>query len=244
MILTKSQRRRINHGCVETVARSREIYGCVIIRALREVEREREGGRGMIWSVCGCMHAGYFWSNCEYKELRECEREHRTRSVRKNSRRLLRSYIGSFLYLYLSPHIFLRFPLSLSFSSEFQCGLPVISFSATDIREYPPYIRASRPCICRGTCIHASMYEDIPAHFATTIVWMTMSRLPRENNSARIILSNKIDPRATRNYTTNCSVVPRFFNREQIQVLFGYIDTRVSECVFFSSVKLSIFERI
>ncbi|EFN69332.1 hypothetical protein EAG_01072 [Camponotus floridanus] len=36
MILTKSQRRRINHGCVESGEnsdRGGEIYGCVIIRA-------------------------------------------------------------------------------------------------------------------------------------------------------------------------------------------------------------------
>lgn len=102
------------------------------------------------------------------KELRECKRGYSTRSGRKNSRRLLDAFDSFlYLYLYLSHYFSLSLFLSPSFSSEFQCGLPVISFNAADISRVSR-IRVSRPCICRGTCIHASMYEDIPAHIVTT----------------------------------------------------------------------------
>lgn len=79
--------------------------------------------------------------------------------------------------------IFVSFSLSSFASGEFQCELPVISFSAADIlRVSRIYAHSVHAYAEAHACMHASMYEDIRAYFATTTAHsMTTSRLPREN---------------------------------------------------------------
>lgn len=124
--------------------------------------------------------------------------------------------------------IFVPFPLSLFSSGEFRCELLVI-FSFFQCGWYfTVYTRIAS--------MHMQMHMRACIYvWGYTRVFCDNSTLdddePREN-CARIILSNKIISRHAELYNQLRFVVPCFFNREQIRVFFGYIDTRIFTCVF------------
>lgn len=160
-----------------------------------------------------CVYAGYFWNNRVNKK-RMCEG---VDSVAFWMRMLARFFTSILSLLFLS-RLFLSFFVCFRWISVritrdfFQCG-----WYFTGI----PCIRAFRPCICRGTCMHGCI--DIRGYtrvFCDDNNTLDDDESVYRGKTARIILSNKIISRHAELYNQLRSVVLCFFNREQIRVFF------------------------
>jgi len=135
-----------------------------------------------------------------------------------------------FAHFFIS--IFVSFSLSLFASGEFRCELPWFLSVRLIFYGYPVYTRI--PSMHMQRHMHACMHRCTRIY--PRILRQQHTRWRRavyRAKTARIILSNKIISRHAELYNQLRSVVLCFFNREQILVFFGYVDTRVSTCVFF-----------